>query len=85
MKSFKLIIMLAVASSTLFQSCRKGSVWGIRGEGSSINETKNLRGFNAIRLAIDVNVAFTKVISELKRHGGQTREPEPPKNGTDSS
>jgi hypothetical protein len=60
MKSFKLIIMLAVASSTLFQSCRKGSVWGIRGEGSSINETKNLRGFNAISLAIDANVAYTQ-------------------------
>jgi hypothetical protein len=59
MKSIKLIIMLAI-TGTLFQSCRKGSMWGIRGDGSNTTETKNLTGFNAINLVIDADVAYTQ-------------------------
>lgn len=44
--------------SILFTACRKGSIWGIKGEGDTVTESRVLTNFNAIDLSTDANVIF---------------------------
>lgn len=55
-----IITTVALGGSLLFQSCRKGSMWGIKGEGESVTESRQISGFNALDLSIDANVSYTQ-------------------------
>jgi hypothetical protein len=61
MKPYSIIITtLVLAGGLMFQSCRKGSMWGIKGEGNNMTETRFLSGFSALDLSIDANISYTQ-------------------------
>lgn len=60
MRYNKIIVALIVVIAMCLPSCQKGSIFGIRGEGGQVTETRDLKDFNAIRLSIDANVLYTQ-------------------------
>lgn len=59
MQIIKLIIIVSIIS-IFSQSCRKGGPWGIRGKGSNVTETRDLKDFDRIQLSIDADVYYTQ-------------------------
>jgi len=57
MKSFQFIAII-ILTGLLSQSCRKGSMWGIRGEGSSVTESRYVTGFSAINLSVNADISY---------------------------
>ncbi len=53
-------IAIVILSGLLSVSCRKGSMWGIRGEGSNVVETRYAKDFNAINLSIDADISYAQ-------------------------
>jgi len=47
-----MIILLA------FASCRKGSMWGIKGQGNNIAEVRDINGFSGINSSIDADISY---------------------------
>ncbi len=41
-------------------SCRKGSMWGVRGEGDNITENRTVSGISAINLSVDANITYVQ-------------------------
>lgn len=60
MKSGNIIIVCIVISTIFIQSCHKGSMWGIRGEGDTVSETRSLTGFTAVDLSIEADVSYVQ-------------------------
>jgi hypothetical protein len=60
MKTFKTIVLIISLSAFLESSCRKGSVWGIKGEGETLSEKRTLNEFNAINLPLNAEVIFVQ-------------------------
>lgn len=58
MKSLKFKLSLIIFTAILSQSCRKGSMWGIEGKGSSETQSRYVDKFNAIDLSIDADIEY---------------------------
>lgn len=59
MKSIKFILVITVLSCFIL-SCNKGGPWGIKGQGTNVTETKDLKNFDKIDLSIDADVFYTQ-------------------------
>lgn len=59
MKAFKILIPAIIILLSL-QACNKGRVWGIRGKGSDISETRNAGAFIGIDLRCDADVELVR-------------------------
>lgn len=59
MRTFK-SVFLFITAGILLQSCEKGSMWGIRGEGENISEKRNVSGFNSLNLGLDANITYVQ-------------------------
>lgn len=58
MKSIRIIPVLFILSTLFFQSCRKGSIWGIYGKGPVESQTRDLSGFSSLYLDCDADVTY---------------------------
>ncbi|MES2680941.1 MAG: head GIN domain-containing protein [Bacteroidota bacterium] len=59
MKTNKTILSV-IAAGLIFQSCHKGSMWGIKGEGENITENRTINGVNGIDLSIDADIRYVQ-------------------------
>lgn len=59
MKAFKILIPAIIILLSL-QACNKGRIWGIRGKGSNISETRNVGAFIGVDLRCDADVELVR-------------------------
>jgi len=59
MRVFKILIPAIIILLGL-QSCNKGKIWGIRGKGSNVNETRHAGSFTGIDMRCDVDVELIR-------------------------
>ena len=60
MKSKIILPALLILGSLFFQSCRKGSMWGIYGKGPVETQSRDLKGFSSLYLDCDADITYVQ-------------------------
>lgn len=60
MKSTTFFSIILIALLSTFTSCKKGGPFGIIGKGSNVTETRDISGFDRIRLTTEADVIYTQ-------------------------
>jgi hypothetical protein len=58
MKSTIVTLITATSLTLIFSSCKKNNIWGLTGKGNNITETRDVKGFDRIRLTTDSDVYY---------------------------
>lgn len=60
MKTNKCVIGFLILTAVFVQSCKKGGMWGIKGQGENITEVRNVSDFDKIQLSTDADIEYVQ-------------------------